>query len=292
MKKISKIILMLMVTTASTPSLEASMWDSIKSSIWGKEKTPPPNIRVLVANDLDGAVVEVKGRYSIYDPYTEEKVSTRFIGKSKYIQALKGGLRWGEEFPGLYQLKIKPEDPQGTILVNGIEYKGALYVYDIGGGISLVNEVDIEDYLNSLLALEFNAPLHPETLSAIAIAARTNAYFQTVNPKNTYWAVDAQHTGYQGFAVTEHAKEIEDAVKATRYMVLSQSGNYEGVITPFAAQWGPVTPRTRVPAEQIVQSAITVDQAETLVKKGSDAARILAKAYPGTMIMMAHYGTK
>ncbi|MCB1119781.1 MAG: hypothetical protein KDK65_07465, partial [Chlamydiia bacterium] len=92
-----------------------------------------PMIKVLIAHDVSGVVLEAKGRYQIYDPHTKEFVVKRAQGKRKLIQPLKEGLKWGEAFPDLYQLVFVPDSEKTTFLVDGVEYQGNVYVYDIGG---------------------------------------------------------------------------------------------------------------------------------------------------------------
>lgn len=237
-----------------------------------KPRPQPQTIKVLVVHDKPGAVLEVKGKYKLFDPNTGEFMSTRFLGKRKYVQGLVDGLRWGEEFPGIYQILIVPDSMASTTVVDGIEYRGSMYVYDIGGGIGIVNEIDIEDYISSLLAQTALNDLSPETLNAVAIAERSLALYQSYNPKTTYWAVDAGDVGYQGAAVVHPANPIEKAIDITHGMVLSRSDSPIGTITPVMADWS--------------QAKITLAQAEELAKKGEHAAQILTKAFPGTSIQM------
>lgn len=286
-----RIIIALLLTVACTVNgqAHAGILDKIKTFIFGPEKPKPPTIRLLIAEDKPGVTIQVKGRYSLYDPNKNQHLDSRLQGKSKYAQALKGGLRWGEEFPGLFQLKIIPEEPYVTTIVDGIEYRGSIYVYAVDGRVNVVNEVDIEDYLDSILAYEYKKPLNTELLNAIAIAARTNAYFQSVNPKNKFWDVRADQVGYDGFAVTQIGSPIEDAIKNTRYMVLSRTGTYEGVTTPFAARWSTGTKRGQ---ELGTYSTITLHQAENLAINGAHAAQILQKAFPGSLITLVHYESR
>jgi stage II sporulation protein D len=279
-------VLMLMLPFCST--VEASGWDSIKEFFGMNEKGAPPEIKVLVIHDVDGVNFEVKGKYSLYDPYTNSHISTRFIGKSKMMQSLRSGLKWGEEFPGLYQIKIVPEDPSARIYINGVEYSGVVYVYDVGGAISIVNEVKIEQYLLSVMASEYSPSMPGEALAAFAIAQRTNAYVQAANPKNTYWAVDAQKSGYKGNDNLEEAEWATKAVQNTQYMILSNTGVYEGVATPFAIQWGVVSPGKNA-GEVVVSSEISPDDAVKFAKDGMHAAQILAKVFPRATVMLMSY---
>lgn len=282
---ILRTLLLFLILLPFHSPLQAGIWDNITSYFKGSQRSEPPTIRVLVVHDVEAASLQIRGRYSLYDPYTNSHISSRFAGKSRHIQALGDGLKWGESFPGLYQLKIEPDEELTLVTVNGRDYEGLVYIYDIGGTISVVNQIPVEAYVRSILANEQNQSLEPETLAALAIVTRTNAYFQAVNPKNTYWAVDAQKVGFHGRVPGTYP--IEDAVKQTRYMIMSRTGVYEGVATPFAVQFGALSAGQS--AKDVEVSKITLEEANAMAQKGDHAAQILAKAFPGSTIMLMQY---
>lgn len=248
----------------------------------------PPGIKILLVHDKPGVILEVKGKYKLYNPHNNEHISTRFAGKRKYIQAIQDGLKWGEEFPDQHQLLIVPDNSEVTTVVDGIEYRGNIYVYDVGGTISVVNEPDIEDYLHSILTTKKTNAKAPEVLAASAITARTNAYYLTANPKNKFWAVDGRQVNYQGYAVIDRKNPIAPAIDATRYIILSRSGDSEEDATPFPAQWNSEAFGDSSTGEEIL-SRISLSDAETMAQKGQHAAQILAKAFPGTNTVLMHY---
>lgn len=286
-----KLLMIAFALICYIPFSQAGILDDWLTNLWRGQKPEPPTIKVLIVHDQPGVVLEVKGKYKIYDPHQNNYLSTRFIGKRKFIQALQDGLKWGEEFPGVHQLKIVPDDKNTTTIVDGIEYRGTIYVYDIGGTISVVNEVDIEDYLASILEPQFDENLSPETFAAIAITARTNAYYQAMNPKNTYWAVDAGSVEYEGYAVTKRATAVDKALQATKYMVLVLPNDQTKKNETFPAQWGSTT-GGKVPKENAVFSRISLFQAEDLAKAGEHAAQILAKAFPNAQIVLMYSANK
>lgn len=245
-----------------------------------KSATTLPMIRVLIINDKPGVVVEVKGKYKLYDPRTNEYLSTRFIGKRNYMQAITDGLKWGEEFPGLYQLLIVPDSRETTTLVDGIEYRGNIYVYDIGGTISVVNEPYIEEYLYSLLSTKYREPLSQETLAALAISARTDAYYAAMNPKNNYWDIDGSKIGYQGYAVIDGERPILAAVDFTRFLVMNDNQSNAHFPTRWEGEQGAND------AKNAITSKISIAQGEAMAKSGSHAAEILGKAFPNTSISL------
>lgn len=282
--KLKTLLLMIALLPLTSP-VQGGVWDSVKGYFKGNTRPEAPTIRVLLLHDAEKANLEVKGKYSLYDPYTNSHISTRFTGKSRNIQAASDGLRWGEAFPGLYQIKIKPDESTGSTMINGRDFGGEIFIYDIGGAISIVNQISVEDYVRSILVEYQNQNLEPEALAAVAIAARTNAYFQAANPKNTYWAVDAEKVGYHGRVAGSQA--IEDAVRVTRYMIMSRTGVYEGVATPFASHFGPMEAGQSVKDAEVSQ--ISLEEANAMAQKGDHAAQILAKAFPGTTIMLMQY---
>lgn len=284
---ILRILFVLLALGPLSMPLHAGWFDNITSYFRKAPPATPPKIRVLVVHDKPGVVLEVKGKYKIHDPHTGDHLTTRFVGKRKFIQAVRDGLKWGEEFPGLHQLMIIPDEKSTTTIVDGIEYRGPIYVYDIGGTISIINEVYIEDYLSSLLAQKYNEESSSELLAAIAIATRTAAYFAVENPRNQYWSVDASQVEYQGAAVIVSSSNMEKAIHETRYMIMSNAAPGEDQISAFPAEWSK-GPQDYGSGQQVV-SRITLDQAAMLAQKGDHAAQILAKAFPGVKIELIHY---
>lgn len=282
-----RILISMMLCGVMHAPLEAGVFEDWASAIWGKENPKPPKMKILVSHDLPGVVLEVKGKYQIYDPHAKSYLSTRFIGKRKFIQPTLDGLKWGEEFPGIHQIEIIPENNKTTVLVDGIEYKGNIYIYDIGGSISVINEVDMEDYLESVLSPQFDDPIPAEALAAVAIAARTQAYYMAKNPKNIFWDVDANQVGYEGYGITNHRSPIQDALKTTKYMILGKKEEGNISPAPFVPVWGSDTGGKNTKAT-VLFSRISLFEAEEMAKNGQNAAQILGKAFPEAVITVTN----
>lgn len=280
--KIARYLIILLACLSFSNTVEAGLWDNLKKYLWSQDAVTPAAVNVLIIHDQPKVVLEVKGKYQLFDPLDNSHISTRFLGKKKPIEAISGGLRWGEEFPGVHQMQIVPEQAV-AFSVEGVEYPGNLLVYDIGGTVSVVNQIPLETYLEILLESQYIDPLPEEALAAVAIVARTNAYYQIENPKNPYWTAEASRVGYQGNAPINEESPIVKAIHATRGMVLSRTGIYEGVLTPFAAQWGPVS-GGKVGQHSSIFSRITLAEAQEMARKGANAAQILAKGFPNATI--------
>ena len=213
---------------------QAQMWEKMKSYFSGEENPESAKIKILIHSFLDGALLDIKGAYDIYNPMNGDRLASRFFKKNKFIQPCSGGLRWGEEFPGVYQLAFIPDNPSTTILVNGIEYRGAIYIYQIGNDkLSVVNEVDIEDFVKSVLSVQFDKAYSPETMAAMAIIARTDAYYQRTKNLGKFWHFTIREVDYQGYAVTHNRNGVDKAVDATRFLIMNDlvSGSV------FPAKW-------------------------------------------------------
>lgn len=276
---IAKILMFIAAIMPFTGHLEAAFWDVFFSN---EVKPEPKTIKVLIVHDKPGVVLEVKGKYALYDPYKNKHISTRFLGKRKFIQAVSDGIRWGEEFPGIYQLLIIPDEKIMTTVVDGTEYRGSIYVYDVAGNISIVNEIELDDYLNSTLSTQYPGPLSEEAAAAIAIAARTNALYFAENPKSPLWSVDANFVGYHGQSVVKQSSPIVQAIAATKQMVMSEPKNNIGN-TPFPAEWVLSAGQSKA---EVKLALIPLQEVDNLAEKGSHAAEILKKAFPGTSIQL------
>lgn len=269
--------LAMMLSAAS--SLHAGIIDLVTTAFSKPVSAGMPTLRILLAHDKHGVIIETKGKYKIYDPSTGERVGMSFSGKRRYMQPLPDGLRWGESFPGVYQLVIVPDDPATTTLVDGVEYQGNIYIYDIGGSVSVVNSLPVEDYLLTLLPQRYTDTMPEEMLAALAITERTNYYCQSINGKTAFWDIDAVKEGYQGSALIRPSTAMGAAVRKTCHMALGLP-NGAGVL---AVEWiKPGAGRF----QGVVYSAIPVDEAIKLAQNGKNAGEILRVAYPTATLQL------
>jgi stage II sporulation protein D len=197
----------------------------------------PRNIQVLLEKETDSALLEVKGPYTIFNPHDGSRVASGLLGKRFMIHELESGLKWGEEFPGIHQIYINPRSTETTIFINGIQYSGAVAIYGVLGKINIVNDIDIESYVKATLTSQFPTPLESEVMSALAILARTDAYYNATRANSqSYYHITAQDTHYQGSALIIANSSIDRAVESTRNLILLHpEGN--GRDLPFATAW-------------------------------------------------------
>lgn len=259
--------------------VQAGIVDLMTDAFTKKQAAQPPTIRVLLTHDKHGVILETKGKYKLYDPKTGERVGMSFNGKRRYMQPLPDGLRWGESFPGIHQLLIQPDDSSTTTIVDGIEYQGAIYVYDVGGSVSVVNSLPVEDYLATVLPQRYKSALPDELLAAIAITERSKYYYQTLNCGTAFWDVDGVKEGYQGSALIRSFGPVESAISKTQYMALALPDG-KGMLL---ADW--IEPGTKR-YQGVTYSAITLGEAGKMAQTGKNAGDILRAAYPSAALQL------
>lgn len=193
--------------------------------------TKPATIKVLLHEMMEGAIVEVKGRFQVCNIENNKYLSGGRSNKRFFLFPHPDGLKWGETYPGVYQIRIVPLSSETTTLIDGIEYRGCIEVYNIEGKLYFVNEVDIESYIKSTLSTEFSIKPPIDILDSIAILARTNAYYIAGKNCNQFWHVYGTNNGYYGNANTLVHPHIDRSVDATKYLILT----YEE--KPFPTAW-------------------------------------------------------
>lgn len=248
---------MLLCVSSSAPVVAAKMHAP------GKAASHPegPRIKIMLAKDTTSVLVEAKGKYCVVRKDTGDILSHGAAGKRFVMHALQDGLRWGEEYPDVYQILLLPQSPETVFYVNGIQYKGSLAAYHVRDNrVTVVNEVAIEDYVKSILAIRLEEDMPKEAMAAMAIAARTEAYGRMLGGKGSLrpWDVMADEVGYYGFGVTCQQNGTDEAVDLTRFMVM-ESTKQPGLIP---------------------NPTLSAAKADELAKAGYDAQKILKSSFP------------
>lgn len=229
-----------------------------KKEVKLQAKIEEPSIRVLIAKDVRGALLEARGPYKVVDRERRELLTHEEEGKRFVIHALANGLRWGEEYPDVFSVTIEPLKSSTVLYVDGLQYKGSIHVYSgKRGAVTVINEVPIEEYVKSTIAMQLGSTLSKEALAAMSIASRTVAYAHVFHREgNQPWDISAKESGYTGMGVTMGNNGIDEAVSTTRHIVLEEGG---------------------VPLRSV---AFSPDEAEKLAARGLDAKKILRNMAP------------
>lgn len=195
------------------------------------QRSKPATLKIRIAENAEGSTLEVKGRFEVFDPVSHILIDSGFFGKKQALLADGDGIVWGERLPSIHQMRIVPTGADSSILVNGIQYRGCMEVYNLGGSITIVNEIDIESYLKSVLSAQ--VPLHSEDrlLEAMAVIARTNAYYLAHRNSQSNWHTTAEEVKYFGYGMTLQNLAIDRAVETTRHVIMTYQNH------PFASSW-------------------------------------------------------
>lgn len=208
----------------------------------GLQEVPMPavysqaTVKVLLEHRLKSAVLEVPGQYVVVDPKTGKRVTSGLFGNRFTIRPSEQGIAGTDMSSGVFQLQLIPRRGNRLFWVDGVQYCGTLYVYQIGNTLSLVNEVPIEEYVSAVVESNCNDSMHIETARAVAICARSDAWYHRQNSTSSYWQIYAPEVGFKGVGgLTEESKGAL-ASRATRglYVVNSQFKESKGL---FSSRW-------------------------------------------------------
>lgn len=227
------ILALLLIAGSSIPAYSYQSGESILERI--AEPIAPRNIQVLIEKDASEVLLEVKGPYYLLNPHDGSRIASGLLGKRFMVRELEAGLKWGEEFPGIHQFTIKPRSTETSIFVNGIQYDGAVSIFGVSGSVNVVNDVEIESYVKSILTTQVSSTLEPEVLSALAILSRTDAYYHATRNPSCFWHIAGSDIGYSGSALVVSDSPIEKAVDSTKHLILVHP--QEGKNLPFATTW-------------------------------------------------------
>jgi stage II sporulation protein D len=197
-------------------------------------KQPYVRVRIMVADEL---AVGCKGPFDIFCEHAAGG-STDYFSNSDIVVRCKGSLLSAEDVEGLplendlVRIVVVPRDYKHRVLIDGKGFRGVADLMVESGQISVINAVNMEDYLKGVLPPEIGKHGEPEleALKAQAVASRTYALSRLrVNPAKSYDMVnDVADQIYTG--VSKEDKWINRAVERTRGEVLYSEG---GLITAY-----------------------------------------------------------
>ncbi|HET6830211.1 MAG TPA: SpoIID/LytB domain-containing protein [Solirubrobacterales bacterium] len=177
-----------------------------------------PRLRVLLATrsgevKFDGATKACKRRLRPGKTYRAD----RHGGKVRLLSAR------GKRLAGCGR-RLRANGG-GTIDVHGVgTYRGALEaVPDGGGGLLVVNNLDVEDYVRGSLPGEIPTDWPKQTLRAFAVAIRSIALSTDVGGKAFDLYSDTRTQVYGG--VKLESKRTNRAARSTRHRVVTYRGN-------------------------------------------------------------------
>lgn len=129
------------------------------------------------------------------------------------------------QIPGDQRVWITAKDYR--IWANNRWYRGSLELINLGGSTTVINLLDLEDYLLGVVPSEMPSSWHPEALKAQAVAARSYAWAHM--GAGSKWksegfdlVPDVRDQAYKGLGA--EAASTFQAVQMTRGLILKDSG--------------------------------------------------------------------
>lgn len=173
------------------------------------------NIRVLISNKdyssifHDSVIVSSSGGMTI--TYGDKKIIAD-PGEKVLVEKSSGILSEG-------RARFASNDIKGTIKIDSIKrsygnpsYRGSIEVALSDDGLTVVNELALEEYLYGVVPSEMPASYPEEALKAQAVCARTYAYKHLLS--NTYNKYGAHVDDSTSFQVYKNSEEQESSNKA------------------------------------------------------------------------------
>ncbi|ROR31500.1 stage II sporulation protein D [Mobilisporobacter senegalensis] len=194
-----------------------------------KEEAKPKNIRVVLKNNDTGDIFHNSVRLtsdSDYVLYYGDK-------KKEYKAGHKINVKPNNKLLSEGRIRIEPKSKDAKIEVlsltrsSGIpKYRGKIEIGKNKEGLTIINELTIEEYLYSVVPSEMPSSYGLEALEVQAICARSYAYTQLSN--NAYHTYGAHVDDSVSYQVYNNIGENEVTVKAvdeTRGLIMEYKGN-------------------------------------------------------------------
>ena len=121
------------------------------------------------------------------------------------------------------QLWIEPQQG-GYVWIGDRWYRGAVQVISSGKKLVVINHVDLEQYLYSVLGAEMSATFPIEALKAQAVAARTYALYRSRSATKKLFDVDSSQISQVYRGLSSEADSTQIAVNATLGQILTYQG--------------------------------------------------------------------
>ena len=210
----------------------------------GEAQPGAETIRVAVVRDHPEVTLRVAGRFRLMGPNPGAPLQEGRHLLPMVVRAVPDGLALGGDVLPQTRVRIEPTH-EASIILNGTRLRGALEITRQENlTLLVVNAVSLEEYLRGVLSKEAPDWWPQEALKAIAIAARTYAWYWRMAKANDPYDVagDVMSQEYGGRSAEKRA--TTRAVQATEGMLLT----FQGAVFPafYHSTCGGMTEHARV----------------------------------------------
>jgi len=156
----------------------------------------------------------------------ESQHGTRWVnlgtGGAIVVTAGDDGWRFNGALAGNGIVRVTPTAP-GNVTLNGTAYRGQYrLIYTGDGKFDVINDVDIESYLQGVLPKELFADWRPEAYAAQAVIARTYALYEIkTNPAGKTFDLNPDQSSQVYGGMSAETPKSQTAVAQTRGVVVA-----------------------------------------------------------------------
>ncbi len=133
------------------------------------------------------------------------------------------------------ELWIDPKE-EGYVWIGDRWYRGETQLIHDGSDLTVVNRVDIEDYLYSVVGGEMPASWPIEALKAQAVAARSYALYEQNRASNPFYDLKSTTASQVYKGLSSETRSTHEAVNSTQGQVLTYGG--EVILAAFHSSSG------------------------------------------------------
>jgi peptidoglycan hydrolase-like amidase len=233
-------------------------------------RPPAVEIRVAIKRDVASVLIGVNGPAVITDRQGHG-LKTIATNEGLPVIVSANGLKMGDlSLPEV--IFVQPTSADGLVYVDDSWYRGKVLLVAQGDRLLVVNHVNLESYLYSVVGSEMHSTAPMQALKAQAIAARSYALVHIIRPANPWFHLGNSQRWQVYKGIRSEYQSTHQAVNATAGQILSYKG---GVVESLYAA-----------TDEIVAWAhggrgMSQTGAYKLAEKGLDYQQILSNYYPG-----------
>ncbi len=181
-------------------------------------------IRVRIIQYAKDLVVSSDGKVSVFSGKTGQILAEEMkLAKNTSVHGKKGRIWLGQKSFEQDIIRISPEDGK-TIRVGKNRYCGELYIKKGIKGLTVINKVEVEDYLKGVLPEEVYVFWPFSLLKAQAIASRSFAVFETLRNKDKEYDLTGDTFSQVYGRRSSENRKTNRAVDKTAGLILEADG--------------------------------------------------------------------
>lgn len=180
-------------------------------------------IRVVIHQEGKKVKITTPGSLRVETIETFETLGFEYDRGTLEVKSIRNGLKVGRTSYKIYGLRLVPD--RKWIEVGGKRYRDhLLLVRERDGTLLVINEIDLEKYLEGVVPNEVYPGWSEEALKAQTVASRTYALFKTMVRRRPGYDLSADQVDQIYGGASSEQGRVSQAVRATRGEILVYGG--------------------------------------------------------------------